>query len=255
MNIARYLILMTFFSVTTAHSADIHITAEKRVEWHQKDQKTVAIGNAIATKEDLTVQADTLTGYYNNSNASTKGKISRVTASGNVRMSSPKAKALGDNLDYDLIKDEAVLIGKPAQIDTGTETITAEDHIIYYPNQQKAIALGNVTATDKDKNTLYADKMVADFKKNNKKSQNLTLDKVDVFNNVKIVTNNATVTADKGTYLPQKGLIKLFDNVTINQQGNILQGDKAETNLNTGISKLISTSPQKRVHGIFKEKK
>lgn len=250
--IALFIFLL---SASAARSADIHITAEERVEWHQKAQKTIAIGNAVASKDDLTVKADTLTGYYSNAGAGTKGSISRVTAEGNVRMSSARAKAFGDNLDYDLLKDEAVLIGKPAKIDSGTETITATDRITYYPKQQKAVALGNVTAVDKAQNTLYADKMIAHFEKSGEKSQNLTLDKVDVFDNVKIVTKDAVVTADKGTYLPQDGLIKLFDNITINQQGNILRGDKAETNLNSGISKLISASPKKRVQGIFKEKK
>lgn len=248
-------LFMILLSASAVHSADIHITAEERVEWHQKAQKTVAIGNAVASKEDLTVKADVLTGYYGNAGANAKGSISRVTAEGNVRMSSARAKAFGDNLDYDLAKDEAVLTGRPAKIDTGTETITAKDSITYYPKQQKAIALGNVAAVDKDKNTLYADRMVAYFEKSGEKSQNMTLSKVDVFDNVKIVTKDAVVTADKGTYLPQNGLIKLFDNITINQQGNILRGDKAETDLNSGISKLISASPKKRVHGVFKEKK
>ena len=85
--------------------------------------------------------------------------------------------------------------------------------------------------------------------------ENLTLNKVDIFGNIKIVTPDATVTADKGAYLPRVGLIKLFTNVVINQQGNILRGDQAETNLKTGISKLISGSKTGRVKGVFKEKK
>lgn len=234
--------------------ADINITAEQKVEWHQKDQKMVAVGDAVATKEDMTVKADTLTGYYGK-DAAGKGRVTRVTATGNVRMSSPKASAFGDNLDYDLQKEEAVLTGRPAKIDTGNEIITAEDKITYYPEQQKAVALGNVVAVDKDKNTLYSEKMIAYFAKEDPRSQNLTLRKVDIFDNIKIVTPDATVTADKGTYLPQTGLVKLFDNITINQEGNVLHGDKAETDLNTGISKLLSASPKNRVKGVFKEKK
>ena len=83
----------------------------------------------------------------------------------------------------------------------------------------------------------------------------MTLDKVDIFGNIKIITKDAEVSAEKGTYLPQSGLIKLFNNVTINQQGNILHGDKAETNLNTGISRLLSGNKNGRVKGVFKEKK
>ncbi len=255
MKLAYLTFLAALSAVAAASASDIDITAEQRVEWHQKSQKMVAAGNAVASKDDMSVKADTLTGYYDGGKNGAKNSITRVTAAGRVRMSSAKAQAFGDNLDYDLLKDEAVLIGKPAKIDTGNETITAEDSITYYPKLQKAIALGKVMAVDKKQNKLYSDKMIAYFVKENDKTQNLTLQKVDIFGNVKIVTKDATVTADKGTYLPQDGLIRLSDNVSINQDGNVLHGDKAETNINTGISKLLSGSPKNRVKGVFKEKK
>ncbi len=255
MKLFYIIFLFSYFITLPGIASDINITAEKRVEWHQKSQKMIATGNAVATKDDLRIKADTLTGYYGNNQKENKDSITRVTAQGNVHMSSPKAQAYGDKLDYDLIKEEAVLTGTPSKIDTGKETITAVDSITYYPQQQKAIALGNVIAIDKDKNTLNADKMIAYFTKENSKEEKLSLQKVDIFGNVKITTKDAIVTADKGTYLPQTGLIKLYDNITINQNGNILHGDKAETDLNSGISKLLSTSPKNRVKGVFKEKK
>ena len=97
--------------------------------------------------------------------------------------------------------------------------------------------------------------MVAYFEKSSEQSSALTLNKVDIADNVKIVTKDATVTADRGTYMPKSGLVKLFDNIIINQNGNLLRGDKAETNLNTGISKLLAGNGKKRVQGVFKEKK
>lgn len=250
-----FALFLTLISATALRAADINITADNRVEWHQKSKKMVASGNAVASKDGLTVKADTLTGFYTEKSGAAGSGISRVIANGNVRMETPKAKAFGNNLDYDLTKDEAVLTGAPSKIDTGTEVITAEDKITYYPKEQKAIALGNVTATDKSKNKLYADKMVAEFAKENNKSENMVLKKVNIFGNVKIVNEETTVTADKGSYQPEIGVVRLFDNVVINQQGNVLHGDKAETNLKTGISKLLSTSSKNKVKGVFKEKK
>ncbi len=254
MKLSTYIFVLISFA-SPVFAADINISAEKQVEWHQKAQKMVAVGNAVATKNDMSIKADTLTGYYQNSTAQSKGKINRIVANGNVKMHSAKADAFGDNLDYNLDKDSAVLIGTPAKIKTETETISAKENITYYPSQQKAIALGDVEAIDKEKNRLYSDKMIAYFKKDSSSKENLTLDKVDIFGNIKIITKDATVTAQKGTYLPQKGLIKLFNDVIINQDGNLLKGDKAETNLHTGISKLISSSKTGRVKGVFKEKK
>ena len=143
-----------------AQAGDVNITADKQVEWHQKEQKVVARGNAVATKDDMNIKSDTLTGYYQPGGKGAKGQINRVVANGNVRMHSPRADAFGDNMDYDLNKDTAVLVGKPATIKTEQETITAEENITYYPSQQKAIALGNVKAVDKDGNQLFSDKMI-----------------------------------------------------------------------------------------------
>lgn len=234
---------------------NINITAKDKVEWHQKEMKVVAIGDAVATKGNLKIESDTLTGYYNSQATNAKNNINRVVADGNVKMSSPKADALGKKLDYNLQQDVAILTGDPATIKTLTETISAKDRIIYYPSEQKAVAIGSVHAIDNKKNNLYADKMVAYFTKQANSSENLMLTKVDIFGNIKIITSDAEVSAEKGTYLPQEGLVRLFNNVIINQSGNLLRGDKAETNLNTGISKLISSHSNSRVKGVFKEKK
>lgn len=249
--------LSALLMCSSLRAADINITAEQKVEWHQKSQTIIAIGDAVATKEDMTVKADRLIGHYAGRENTTKGKssITRVEAVGSVKMHSPRADAFGDNLDYNLVQDVAVLTGKPAKIKTAQETITAEDNITYYPSKQEAVAFGNVLAIDKDNNKLHSDKMVAYFKKEANNSQNLTLDQVKVFGNVKIVTPDTVVTGDRGLYLPRTGIVKLFDNVIIRQDGNILRGDKAETDLNTGVSKLLSGGAQNRVKGVFKEKK
>lgn len=248
-------LLLLSFVCAYAQAEDIDITAEQKVEWHQKEQKVVAIGNATASKGDMSINSATLSGYYKPGKVQSKGQIERFVAAGNVKMHSPQADAFGDNLDYDMTKDQAILVGKPATIKTAKETLTAEENIIYYPSEQKAIAKGNVRVIDQQNNNLYSDKMIAYFIKSNTKKQDMTLDKVDIFGNIKIITKDAEVSAEKGTYLPQSGLIKLFNNVTINQQGNILHGDKAETNLNTGISRLLSGNKNGRVKGVFKEKK
>ncbi len=235
----------------------MNLTADKEVEWDSQAQKMTAVGNAVASKKDMQIRADKMTAYYakNTSAASKKNTITEVHASGTVVMTTPKAKAFGDTMDYDIAKDSVVLRGEPAKIQTDKETITAKDNITYYPSQQKAIATGNVFATDKKNNKIYSDRMIAFFKKN-AKSGALEMDKVEIYDHVKIVTDNANVTADKGLYLPQTGMVKLYDHVMIDQQGNKLQGDFAETNLNTGKSRIIAgKTSQGRVSGVFKEKK
>lgn len=249
------LTLILTFMCSSVQAADVNITADEKVEWHQKEQKIVAIGNAIATKDDMSIHADRLSGYYADRTKTPKGKssITKVEARGNVKLRSSNADAFGHSMDYDLVQDVAILKGTPAKIKTDNETITAEDNITYYPAQQKAVAFGNVTAVDKDQNKLYSDKMVAFFK-NGAKGGSLTLDKVEIYDNVKIVTKDTNVTAKRGVYYPELGKVKLFEDIVINQDGNILRGDQAETDLKSGVSKLISTKKSGRVKGVFKEK-
>lgn len=249
-----YLIIALLSGINSAQAQYITLDAEKEVVWDSQAQKMTAVGNAVATKGDMNVKAEKMEAYYAKNSNTGKNTITEVHAFNNVIMTSPKANAYGDTLDYDVIKDEVILKGQPAKLKTEKEIITAKESITYYPTTQKAVALGDVHATDKDNNQIFAQKMIAFFQKNEKGET--IMDKVEIYDNVKIVTKDATVTADKGLYLPKIAVIKLFDNVLIDQQGNKLKGDFAETNLNTGKSRIIAgQTSQGRVSGIFKEKK
>ena len=240
------LCLLTSFSV---NAGNITLDADNQVEYHQKEQKIVAKGNAIAVKDDMKIKADKLTGFYN---SKTKNKITRIEALGNVILTTPQATASGNSLIYSVDTDSAVLNGGPALIKTQNAEISADGTITYYQSQQKAIALNNVIATDANGNKVHADLMTAWFTKDS--DDKLVLDKIDIEQNLKIISNDATVTAVKGTYFALEGKIKLFDDVVISQNGNILKGDTAETNLNTGVSKILSGGKSGRVSGVFKEK-
>lgn len=244
--------IFSLFLSSAATAEDINIHADKKVEWHSKEQKMVAVGNAIASKKDMSIKAGELSAWYQKIPSTGKQQISKVHARDNVIMQSGESSAYGHTMDYDLTADKAVLHGTPAKVKTPTDTITAEDHITYYPSQQKAVAEGNVFATNGE-SKIYADSMIAHFEKD--KAGKTTMKQVKVFGNVKILTKDGTVWADRGTYLPKQGLVKLYDNITIDQKGNKLRGDLAETNLNTGISKmLVAPGAKKRVTGVFIEK-
>ncbi len=243
--------------ISMAHAEDIHLTADERVEWYRSEQKMVAIGNAVATKQDMNVRADEMTAFYEQTSGQSGTNIKDVHAIGNIIMTSPSAKAYGDTLDYDLRTDKMILRGKPFAkiITTDNKTITATDNITYYPSQNKAIALGDVVAKDQD-STIYSNKMVSYFTKNDQGQS--SLEKVEIYSDnkqVKIVNKQAVVTGEWGVYLPQINKVRLYNNVVINQDGNILHGDYAETDLKTSISRVLSNKKNgKRVSGVFIEK-
>lgn len=255
-----FIVTLTVIFAIQARAEEINLTADERVEWHQNEQKMIAIGNAVATKKDMNIRADKMTAFYENSqkgNKKTGSNIRDVHAVGGVVMTSPSAKAYGDTMDYDLISDVMILKGQPVSkiVTNDNKTITATDNITYYPSQNKAIALGDVIAKDSE-NTIYSDKMISFFSKNAQGQSELN--KVEIYSDskqVKIVNQQATVTGEWGIYLPKINKVRLYKNVVINQEGNILKGDYAETDLKTGISRVLSDKKSgKRVSGVFIEK-
>ena len=242
--------ILCFLISLPSFAGDITLDADEQVEYHQKEQKLVAKGNAKATKDNLSIHADTLIGYYN---PQSKNKISRIEAHQNVKMITPDANAFGDKMIYDVKKDTAILNGTPAKIKSPEFNITSKGPITYYQSQQKAIADNGVEAVDSKGNHVYADLMTAWFTKDT--NNQLVLDKIDIEQNVKITGKDTTVTALKGTYNALTEKIYLYDDVTIIQNGNVLKGSRAETDLKTSISKILSDGQKGRVSGVFKEKK
>jgi lipopolysaccharide export system protein LptA len=116
----------------------------------------------------------------------------------------------------------------------------------------KAYSQGDVTAVDNKGNRVRADEMTAYFTKN--AQGKMILDKIDIAGNVKITSPNGDISAHSGTYYATINVIKLFDDIIITQNGNILKGSRAETDLNSGISRILA-GDKARVSGVFKETK
>ena len=163
--------------------------------------------------------------------------------------------------------------------------IYADKTVEYFKNEQKLIAKGNaivkrsgmningeiITAVfvkqndktqindftaqenvsvDNNKNKVYSDYLKAFFKLSEKKEN--VIDRIEMTGNVKTKTADGEVYADKAIYYPNTGKVELFENVVIVKDGNRMQGTKAETNLNTGASKIFADK-KNRVSGVFYE--
>lgn len=152
-----------------------------------------------------------------------KFKLDRIVADDNVIVYANNMEAFGSHIDHNVNEDEILLEGKPSKIKGKGGIVSASEGIRYSPSKGVATAVGNV----------------------------------------KIDAKDGTVTADKGEYFLKQEIVKLYNNVTIAKDGNYVKGDKAETNLKTGISRLIADKPTSdgsskkggRVTGVFKEKK
>ena len=234
----------------------IEIFADNGIEWQQENLMFLARGNARAVRGQVTVFASELRAYYREkSDGSTD--IWRLDAIGKVRIKTAGEMAYGDKAIYQVEKGILVLSGRKVRLVAGSDEITATKQLEYWEKKQMAVARGNAYAVRKDKR-LKADVLASYFRVD--KNGDNKLYRVDAFDNVKIVTQTNTATADRGVYNVESGIATLTGSVKLVRGKSVLTGCSAEVNLNTGISKIFScpTTPgavRKRAKGILRLQK
>lgn len=244
------------------NSQPIEITATKTVEWLRNDKQYVARENVIVTQGAMTLKGDLLTADYRESAASSM-EIWQLTAEGNVSISDEGNTAYGDKAVYDVTGGVATLTGGDLKLVSPDQTVTAQEKMEYHANERKALAIGKAKVV-RAKDTLSADTLVAYFKDSGAQpaaaatpSESVPgvgsgLDRLEALGNVVIKTPTETLYGHKGTYRASTNTAELAGKVRIERGPNVLEGDRAEVDLNTNISKLFGNSENGgRVRGVF----
>lgn len=141
---------------------------------------------------------------------------------------------------------------------TGNHTIVTKDGIMsaeketrFFQTENKAVSRGKAQIKQ-GKNTLKADKIVSRLKQGNKQE----LQKLEAFGNVIIDTPKGKAWGDRGVYNPDSSQIELFDNVRLEQNGNVINGSYAKTDLNTSVSRIVADKQKgERITGTFYNKR
>ena len=227
----------------------IEILADNGIEWQQDAQAYIARGNAKAQQGEVTVHADQLTAYYEKG-ADGSTQIWRIDADGHVRITTPQQTAYGKKGVYQVTKGVFVLTGSPRLV-TKTDVITAKKSIEFIEAKSLAIARGDAVAIREDKR-LRADVLTAYFVKG--KGGKNQVDRVDAYDNILISTPDEIVRGRRGVYYTKTGIIVLRGSVKITRGNDQLNGESAEVNLNTGVSRLLSDG-KGQVRGIFQPKR
>lgn len=224
----------------------LEIYADQGIEWHKDGNAYIARGNARAVQGEVTIFADVLTAYYSKI-AGNATRVSRIEAAGHVRIRSPTETAEGDNAVYDVDKAILVLTGRNLKFVTAATKITARDSLEYWEAKQMAVARGNAIAIMGDK-ILRADTLVSYFQKTKAKGKGKgrgsELYRIDAFNNVSVTTPTDIAYGKRGVYNVKTGIATLTGGVKITRGQNQLNGEIAEINMNTGISRILSGSGQ-----------
>lgn len=205
-------------------------------------------------------------------------QIYRVDADRNVRIVSPNGTAYGDHAVYDVDKAILVMTGKNLRLITERETITARDTLEYWQNDNMAVARGNAVAVSEDRK-ISADILTAYFLKQGetaapsqagkpptaaRQTQTQTqakaspaasktaggakpapgadsnLDRMYAYGNVVITTPEETARGNRGVYNAHTGIAVLTGSVKITRDQNQLNGEAAEVNLNTNVSRILA---------------
>ena len=172
------------------------------------------------------------------------------------------------------------------KITTDKGVLTADKETKIYRNDNKSISYGNATIRHA-KNSLRADKIIAYFTDEGKKQlkkleafgkaiitkedKTLHADKIEIlftltekndiktayaYGNVEIITPKGTARGKRGVYNPQTQKVDLYDDVTLEQNGNFINGSHAQTDLVTSISRITANEKKGgRISGIFYKRK
>lgn len=224
-----------------AQNVPIAVEADQGIEWLRDSLKYIARGNAVATRGQVSVRADTLTAHYR-SKPGGGTEVWRLEAEGGVRLYSQTEEAVGDRAVYDIDQGVMVLVGKALRFKTQQDLITAQDSLEYWEKRQLAVARGKAVAV-RDARRIRGDVLTAHLQE--QRGGDLQIKRVDAFGNVDVATDKEVARGAQGVYDVDRGIATLTGGVKITRGENQLNGEYAEVNLNTGVSRLLA-APQGR---------
>ncbi len=229
----------------------LEINADDGIEWRRDSQQYIARGNARAAQGDLEVFADVLTAYYR-SGAEGDNEIYQIDLLGNVRIASPGETVYGEVGRYDLDQAVMVLRGNNLKIVTAQDTVTARDSLEYWEELQVAVARGNAVA-QRGNERIRADSLTAHLRED--AQGRMEMRRIDAVGGVEIATPSEFITGNKAVYYVQRRFATLTGGVKVTRGENQLNGEYAEVDLVTGVSKLMAGPPgsasNQRVRGLL----
>lgn len=237
----------------TGGSKPMQINADQGIEWRRDQQVYLARGNAVAVRGELTVRAQVMRAYYRQ--ASEGGNdIYRVEAEGNVRISTPGETAYGDDGVYYVDQGVAVLRGENLRFETETSKIFARDSLEYWEDvdgRPVAVARGQAVAI-RGEDQVEAEVLTAALAS---RGTGAKVEQIDATGGVTIIRGDRKAESDRAVYYVEERVATLHCNVWITQGENRLNGQYAEFNLETGVSRITPDSTgcggDTQVRGLF----
>ncbi len=256
----------------------VEITARDGIEWRREENVVIARGNAQAVREGVTINADRLIARYRPKSGTQpqqparsqdpgamggSSEIYRVEAEGNVVIFTDTDRATGDRAVYDIDQAVMVMTGRDLSLTTPDQHLSARDSLEYWSARRMAVARGEAVVTTSEDRTIRADVLVGYFRPADTPArpaqpaaggaqprETNKVDRVEAFGNVEVRTQEEVLRGDRGFYVPDQQIARVAGNVRITRGQNQLNGSLAETNMKTGVSRLLA-GPGARVQGMI----
>ncbi|NCF47585.1 MAG: hypothetical protein GWP24_08465 [Alphaproteobacteria bacterium] len=232
---------LCMFMLKPLLAENLEIEASGFLEWNQENKSYIAKGDAIATQGGRTIDADEIIAFY----ASEENRdITRIQAAGSVQFSDVLGSGYSDRLHYEMNTQTVTLNGNENYFES--EEFTAQSS-----NQIQFNELDGIL-------NLQDDAMISISEARKIEAQRLEIELSDEGNVTTInaegdvkLTEKAGRIAYSGSafYEAENGNMTLSDSVEILDGNNQLRGDKAIINVETGYSKILAGSENKRVTG------
>ncbi|NMM44786.1 hypothetical protein HH303_09885 [Rhodospirillaceae bacterium KN72] len=232
---------------TLGGDGGIEIEADDGIEWIRDLQQYRAYGNATATRDGMTVTADTLTAFYREEDG--RQVIFRLDADGHVVITANGSEASGDKAVYHMDKRVAVLVGEDLQMVTDRGTITADESLEYWEERQIAVARGNALVIQNDRR-LQAGVLTA-FLEAGADGGQTRVKRIDATGGVHVSTPTDIVTGNEGVYMVDEEKATICGKVKITRDNNQLNGECAVVNMKTGRSTLQGGGNGGKVKGLI----
>ena len=155
-----------------------------------------------------------------------------------MRLQQPDRTVTGEHAIYNLDTRVLKVTGGALGVDTGKEKLTATDSLEYQDGSQIAIARGNATVVQTDRR-VRADTMTGHFQ--HQAGGKLDLVRLEADGNVEVKTPDTYATSNKGDYDLKADIMTLSGKVKVTNAGNQFNGEYAEVNVKTGVSRLLGS--------------
>lgn len=234
--IASMLVLASCSGLAFSAESPIEITAGDGLEWRRDEKVLVAAGGVVLTRGETKLEADTVSAWYRDNKAGKEQEVYRIDATGSVRITSEGGRGSAQSAAYDLDQGVFVLSGGSPRFESEQLTVTASRNLEYWEVRQLAVARGDAVAESGNRK-IRADVISAFVEAGD--DDKTELKRVEAIGGVRITTPHDAARGNEAVYDAKTSIATLCGDVEIRRGSNVLRGECAEVNLNTGVSRLI----------------